>query len=147
MAQITTNPTTSTPATALGPKQQFADVYAQEHATTLKVLRAFHQERASYQAARTIELRAPARLDVRDGEQPCAGGAARTDQDRRPDAPPPPPTFADVLSAYQASAKELMATLERTSDSRLDETVRFFTGLGQMGDVPVRELLWFTLMD
>ena len=48
MAQITTNPTTSTPATALGPKQQFADVYAQEHATTLKVLRAFHQERASY---------------------------------------------------------------------------------------------------
>ena len=52
-----------------------------------------------------------------------------------------------MLSAYQASAKELMATLERTSDSRLDETVRFFTGLGQMGDVPVRELLWFTLMD
>ena len=60
-----------------------------------------------------------------------------------------PLTAADVkaLAAYEASGKEFLATLEKTPESRLLDKVTFFTGPKQMGEVPVGDLLWMTLMD
>src|SRR5205085_1489609 len=56
--------------------------------------------------------------------------------------PPPPATFAEVMRAYEATTREFLDTLAKTPDSRLRETIQFFTGPKQMGDFPVSEVLW-----
>ena len=146
MAHTTAPRTTSHPSTLRSPREQFANVYAQEHATTLKVLRAFPQERASYKPhERSSSALQLAWTFVMENNLALAALRGPVRIEGR--MPPPPPTFAEVLAAYEASAGELMKTLTGTPDSRLGETVQFPTGPGQIGDVPVAELLWFTLMD
>ena len=133
-------------ATAPSQKQQFADVYAREHATTLKVLRAFPADRAGYQPHErsNTALQLAWTFVV---ENNVALAALRGPLKLEGRFPPAPPTLGDVIGAYEASARELMDTLGHTPESRLGETVQFFTGPKQMGDVPVGELLWFMLMD
>lgn len=47
------------------------------------------------------------------------------------------------------SARELAWTfvVEQAADARFNETVKFFTGPGQMSDIPVIQLAWFMLCD
>ena len=136
----------ATMESAVSARQQFAAVYAKEHATTLRVLEAFPAQQASYkphersnsalQLAWTFVVENNLALTALRGPLQLTGTL-----------PPPPPGFADVIAAYKTSAQELMTALERTPDSRLEETVQFFTGPKQMGDVRVGELLWFILLD
>jgi len=139
----------ATPATSLAPpsaKQQYIDVYTKEHQTTLKVLRAFPQDQANYQPhprsstalklAWTFVVENSIAVAGLKGPLPLGSGF-----------PPPPATFAEVIAAYEATAKDLLATIAVTPDSRLSETVQFFSGPGQMADYPVGEFLWFMLLD
>lgn len=128
------------------PKQQFEDVFRREHATTLKVLNAFPAEQASFKP----HERSSSALQLAWTfvvENNVATAALRGPLSFGKGFPPAPATYADVLAAYQASAKELLDTLAATPDKRLQETVQFFTGPKQMGDVPVGEMLWFMLLD
>jgi uncharacterized damage-inducible protein DinB len=143
MSTITADPRRAATPSA---KQQYADTYVREHATTLKVLRAFPADQASYQP----HERSNSALQLAwtfAVENHLALSALRGPLELDGKFPPPPPSFADVIAAYEASARELLATLEQTPESRLSETVTFFTGPKQMGEVPVSEILWFTLMD
>jgi uncharacterized damage-inducible protein DinB len=127
-------------------KQQFADTYKREHATTMKVLRAFPQESGDYkphpgnnsakQIAWTFVVENNVMLASIKG--PLNLGAA---------FPPAPATFAECVAAYEESAKKLTTELEKTPESRLSETVKFPSGRNQMADYPVSEFLWFMLMD
>lgn len=141
-----TQTTVSPEPRAVSAKQRFAEVYAREHQTTMKVLKAFPSDQASYQphdrSASALQLAWKFAV-----ENNVALGALRGPIQLSGSLPPAPPTFAAVLAAYESSAKEFEETLARTPDSRLDESVQFFTGPGQMGDVPVEELLWFMLLD
>jgi uncharacterized damage-inducible protein DinB len=138
--------TTMTAADVPSPKQQFANVYAKEHQTTLKVLRAFPADQASYkphersnsamQLAWTFVIENNIGLAALRGPLKLGAGM-----------PPAPAAFADAIAAYEASAKELLATLEKTPDSRLYETVTFPTGPKQMGEHRVIDFLWFMFMD
>ena len=151
MAEMTAPAHAPVPASAAASatpsaKQQFADVYAREHQITLKVLRAFPAEEANYkphersnsalQLAWTFVIENNVALASLRGPLQLTGGF-----------PPPPPTMAEVIAAYEASAKETIATLASTPESRMSEKVNFFTGPRQTGEVPVIELLWFMLMD
>jgi uncharacterized damage-inducible protein DinB len=131
---------------ARSPKQQYADVYEKEHATTLKVLRAFPADKASYKphdrSSSALQLAWTFVLENNLAVTALRGPLKITGQ-----FPPPPSTLAEVMTAYDASVKELKETLAATPDSRLNETVDFFTGPKQMGPVPVGEFLWFMLMD
>ena len=127
-------------------KQQFLDVYRKEHATTLKVLKAFPPDQAGYRpherSSTALEL--AWRFVV---ENNVAGAALHGPLDLSGGFPPAPATFAEVIAAYESSANDLMAGLDQTPESRLGETVNFMTGPKQMGPVPVGELLWFMLLD
>jgi uncharacterized damage-inducible protein DinB len=133
-------------ATSRTLKQQFADVYNKEYATTLKVLNAYPEDKASFkphersnsalQLAWTFVI-----------ENKMAEAALRGPLSFDGGFPPAPPTFAEVISAYQATAREFLDLLAKTPDSRLRETIQFFTGPKQMGDFPVSEVLWLMLMD
>lgn len=61
--------------------------------------------------------------------------------------PPAPATFDEALAAYEQGVAGVIAAVEKMPESRLGETVQFFTGPKQMGDVPVGDFFWFTLMD
>src|SRR5687767_3823486 len=129
-------PETAAPPRTMSPKQQFADVYAKEHATTLKVLRAFPADRADYrphersnsalQLAWTFVMENNIALSALKGPLNLTGKF-----------PPPPPTMGEVIAAYEKSAMELQETLARTPESRLSETLQFPTGPGKMGDYAV----------
>jgi uncharacterized damage-inducible protein DinB len=139
-------PQTAAPPRTVSPKQQFADVYAQELATTLKVLRAFPADRADYkphersnsalQLAWTFVMENNIGMAALTGPLQLGGKF-----------PPPPPSMAEVIAAYEQSAKQFQEALARTPESRLSETVQFPTGPVTMRDWPVIEFLWFMLMD
>src|SRR5438105_7240110 len=106
------------------PRTQFLDVYKKEHATTLKVLKAFPHDKAAFkphdrsnsalQLAWTFVVENNVLIASLKG--PLNLGSA---------FPPAPPTWGDVMTAYEASAKEFIATLHKTPDSRMGETVTF----------------------
>jgi uncharacterized damage-inducible protein DinB len=141
MAQ-TSGPAAATSRTL---KQQFTDVYKKEHATTVRVLNAFPKDQASFKpherSNTALQLAWTFVIENKMAEEALAG-PLRFDGEF-----PPPPTFTEVVTAYQATAKDFLAALERTPDSRLRETIQFFTGPKQMGDFPVSEVLWLMLMD
>src|ERR1041384_4993606 len=111
-------------------KQQYIDVYTREHQTTLKVLRCFPQDQAHYQPhprsstalklAWTFVVENNVALASLHGPLQLGSGF-----------PPPPETFAEVIAAYESSTRELLNTIAVTPDSRLSETIKFFSGPGQ----------------
>src|SRR3982751_1619349 len=134
------------PATSRTLKQQFTEVYNKEHATTIKVLHAFPKDKASFKPPErsnsALQLAWTFVIENRMAEAALRGPLTFDGA-----FPPAPPTFDEVVSVYQATAKELLAALEKTPDARLRETIQFFTGPKQMGDFPVSEVLWLMLMD
>ncbi|MCM3881010.1 MAG: DinB family protein [Vicinamibacterales bacterium] len=127
-------------------KQQYAGVYARERATTLKVLKAFPADKSSFKphdrSSSALQLAWTFVI-----ENNIAMGALHGPLDLSAGFPPVQGTYSDILHAYEASGRDLLAALEKTPDSRLSETVNFFTGPKQMGAVPVGDLLWVMLMD
>jgi uncharacterized damage-inducible protein DinB len=133
-------------ATSRTLKQQFTDVYTKEHATTVKVLNAFPMDQGSFKP----HVRSNSALQLAWTfviENKMAEAALRGPLRFDGEFPSPPATFAEVVTAYQATAKDFLAALENTPDARLRETIQFFTGPKQMGDFPVSEVLWLMLMD
>jgi uncharacterized damage-inducible protein DinB len=126
-------------------KTQFADVYTRENATTLKVLRAFPAQKSDYkphersnsalQLAWTLVVENSISIAALEGPLELKG------------FPKPEGTYEQIVAAREASAKKLLATMEKTPDARLDETVKFPVGPKQMGDIRVIDFLWFMLMD
>jgi uncharacterized damage-inducible protein DinB len=131
---------------AINAKQQFADVYKREHPTTLKVLRAYPQEKADYrphpgnntakQIVWTFVIENNVMLAATKGPLQLGGGF-----------PPAPATIAECIAAYEKSAKDFMAAFDQMPESRLGETVQFPAGKNKLADYPVGEFLWFMFLD
>ena len=127
-------------------KRQYIDLFKKEFPTTVKVLKAFppgkddfRPHERSHSAARLVHTFAMENV-----------GAARVARGEPLDPaalPRPPATYAEAVAAYERGAAELIAAVEEMPDSRLSDEVKFFTGPGQMGNVPVLDVLWFMLMD
>jgi uncharacterized damage-inducible protein DinB len=131
---------------ASGLKRQYLDVFKREFPTTLKVMKAypsgqddFKPHERSYSASRLVHAFAQ--------ENGVVVMAVRGELKMPPDLQPPPATYAQAVAAYERGARELIAAVEKIPESRLSEKVNFFTGPGQMGMVPVGEILWLMLMD
>ncbi len=127
-------------------KHQLADVYKKEHATTMKVLNAFPADKCSFKpherSNSALQLAWTFVIENKLAEAALRGPLTFDGQ-----FPPAPPTFQEVIAVYQATANEFLDSLEKTPDTRLRETIQFFTGPKQMGDFPVSEVLWLMLMD
>jgi uncharacterized damage-inducible protein DinB len=131
---------------ASGLKRQYLDIFAKEFPTTLKLLKAYppgqddfkpHERSGSAtRLAHAFTAENWAVLKVVRGELMMP-----------PDVPPAPATFAEAVANYERGAQELMAAVEKMPESRLSETVTFFTGPKQMEQVPVSDILWLMLMD
>ena len=125
-------------------REQYRTVYERELPTTLKVLRAFPADKSSYkphensntalQLASTFVIENDMVIQALKG--PLQFGRGR-----------PQGTYEELVAKYEKSAHELLDTLKGTPDSRLNETVQFFTGPKTMGEYKVIDFMWFMLLD
>jgi uncharacterized damage-inducible protein DinB len=139
----------ATTTSTTSPKQRFLETYEQEHARTMRVLRAFPADKAEF---RPNELCKPARelawifalergLGTRVLNDAFAKGGA---PGRAPEAPG---SWDTVLTAAEQTHKEFVELIRSTPDEKLDETVKFFTAPKTLSDVRRIDFLWFLLHD
>src|SRR5579862_41312 len=128
------------------PKEQFLDAFSRECATTLKVMRAYPAEKPDFkphersQAAKTL-------MHTFTIEQGVTAAAINGTLKLPPEFPPAPPAIADTIAAFERASKDLERVVSQANDARLGESVMFFTGPKQMGEVPVQNIMWLMLMD
>jgi uncharacterized damage-inducible protein DinB len=132
-----------------GPRQQFLDAFEREHATTLRVLRAY--------PAAQVDLRPhPKSKSARElawifvAEQSLAQKALTTgfDWSAPPASPPPPPESLDaIIAAFDEGHRRVADLVRDLRDEQFGESVRFFVAPKSLGDIPKIEFLWFLLCD
>ena len=129
-------------------KKQFLDSFAREHATTLKVLRAFPAEQGEFRPhPRSKNARELAWTLV--GEQGLLSRAIQDQLDlSRMGAPPKAPEdFRAIVDQFEQASAAVVDLIKKTSDSVLNGTVKFFTGPGKIADWPKMQIAWFMLSD
>jgi uncharacterized damage-inducible protein DinB len=147
MTGIQTPPTAKT--AVIDPRQQFLTTFEREHATTLRVLRAYPPDKLDLRpSAKNKTARELAWIFVL--EQGMAEKALTTgfDWSVPPQAPPSPPDSLEaIISAFDAGHKRVVDIVRKMPDAQFGETVSFLVAPQKMGDIPKMDFLWFLLMD
>jgi uncharacterized damage-inducible protein DinB len=129
------------------PKQQFLSTFKDEHARTMKVLRAFPADQSEFRPhPRSQSARELAFTFVLEQQLMML---ALTDQLKLGSGmPKAPEDFQTILDQFEADFEKTCQVIESTSEeSFVGTTVKFFAGKGQMADFPKVDFCWFMLMD
>jgi uncharacterized damage-inducible protein DinB len=129
-------------------KQHLLDTYEQEHRKTLRVLHAHPPDKTELRPhAKSKTARELAWMFVQ--EQGAVQKALTTgfDWSKPPAFSPVPPSFNDVLAAFEEGHARTTALLKDLTDEDLARPVQFFTGPGKIGDIPMHDFLWQMLHD
>lgn len=133
---------------SLSEKQTFLETYDREHETTMRVLRAYPDEK--------IELRPHAKCrTARELAWVFAlerGLGTMVFNDEFPEKatgemPKPPASWDELLTAVEQSAADFRELIASTEPEDLDVKVRFFTGPKTIGEYTRMAWLWFLLHD
>jgi uncharacterized damage-inducible protein DinB len=138
--------TSQRPSGPASAKQQFLDVYKREAATTRRVLKALAEVDTELHPHET----SPCARQIASTftiEQGAIAAALTDNWQWPPKFSPAPDTFGEVLDNFEATMQAVLQAIENTPDARLNETVTFFTGPKQLGQVPIIDLIWFMLLD
>lgn len=131
------------------PKQHLLDALEREHATTMRVLRAYPDDKSDFKphpkspSARELAwviamghgLSARALTEGLDWSKPIAS---------RPAAPS---KVSEAASAYDRQYAKLIEVVRGMDEAKLAETVQFFVAPKTLGDFTKLDFLWFLLMD
>jgi uncharacterized damage-inducible protein DinB len=126
-------------------KQQFLDAYEKEHATTVKVLRAFPPDQGDLSPHPKLKnARELAWMFVLE-----RGLGTRVLQHEPPtgDRPPAPQSFAEILAALEHAHQEFGNLIRSYSEDELMETCTFFVGPKTPGEYTRIGFAWFLLCD
>jgi uncharacterized damage-inducible protein DinB len=127
-------------------KKQFLDSFAREHATTLKVLRAFPPDQAEFRPhVRSKSARELAWMFV--SEQKLIDMVLKDQLNVAGSIPPAPPDLKAIIDQFERDFDETVGLLEETQDAKLDAMIQFPVGPGKMGDWTKLALMWFMLSD
>ncbi len=130
-------------------QQDYLDVLKQEHGTTLKVLRAFPADKMDIQPhPKSKTARELAWMFVIE-QGFSAKGASEGFDWSVPPAPFPsaPATMSEIIAALIDGHNKVVGIVSSMSDTDLTQTIKFFTGPNQIGDVPKIQFLWMVLHD
>lgn len=132
--------------TTFSEKERFRDAFRKEHATTLKIMNAFPPSEGAFQphpkSGSAVHL-----MWTFVMEQQVMAAALDGTLRMPPSFEPPPETIGEIIPIYEEGARKVEKALAEAPESRLSETVQFFTGPKAIGDVPVQDVLWLFLMD
>ncbi len=134
------------PATA---KEQFLDAYEREHATTMKVLRAYPADRLDLQPHEKCKsARDLAWVFVLErGLGSMVWNDAFAKAPPPEEMPSPPESWDELLGALEKAHADFAELVRSTPDEELEAPVKFFVGPHTMGDVPRLAFAWFILSD
>lgn len=130
-------------------KQQFLDTYEREHATTMRLLRAYPRDQLElrpHPRCKTakelawvfvLERRLGTRLHRNEFAQGVPAGSP----------PPVPESWDEILDTLEKEHKAFGDLVRSISDEELSGKVRFFTAPKTMGDVPRIAVFWNMLSD
>lgn len=147
--------TSATPASspAVGsmptPREQFLDAFEREHATTMKVLRAYPPEKSELRPHPKLKTaRELAYIFVQECGLGIAGlndafGKGATG----PSAPPVPEKWEDVLPALEEAHVNFRKTFESFTDAQLLEPIKFYVAPKTVGEYSRLQFAWFLLCD
>src|ERR1700694_5599673 len=141
-----TSPKTTGTASPASPKQQFLDVFSRESATTRRVLKALPDSATELRPHPTSQCAREVASIFSIG-QGLAAAALTNNWQWPPQFRAAPATYAEVLANFEATNQAVLQALANTPDARLHETVPFFTGPKEIGEVRVIDLMWFMLLD
>lgn len=134
--------------TMLSPKEQFLEAYDREHATTMRVLRAYPTDKLDLKPhAMCKSAKELAWVFVLERG---LGTMAYTRNFPPPaDAPMPqaPDSWEQLLGALEKAHNDFGNLIRSSSDAEIMENIKFFSGPKQLGDLPRIQLIWFLLMD
>jgi hypothetical protein len=143
----TTSTSTTSPAfaaarsqTAANSKQQFADVFKKENSVTRRVMTALPEGQSEFRPHPSSKTAREVASIFSLGNGGIAA-ALTNNWHWPPQFPPTPATYADVVAAFDTTTQAVQQALANTPDPRLFETVPFFTGPKQMGEVRVVDIL------
>ena len=135
---------------AATPKQQFLDAYDREHATTMRVLRAYPKDKLEMRPSPKIktarelawvfllERGLGAKLWNDEFAKGVPSGGA---------APKAPENWNDQLAAIEKAHKDYRNLVAATPDAKMADKTHFFVGPKTMGELTLLESAWFLLHD
>lgn len=131
-------------------KQRFLETYEQEHARTMRVLRAYPRDKLDLRPhPRCNTAREVAWIFVLERglgakvmEDAFAKGIPSGAQ-----SPKAPESWDALLAALEKAHQDFGALVASLSDGTLNETVKFMVGPKQLGDWRRLDFLWFLLHD
>lgn len=128
-------------------KQKFQEAWDKESATTLKVLKAFPEEKTDlkpHPSCRSAKDLAWA--FVFDG---VAGSQAVQGEMKfpPPNMPEKPSSWKAMISEVEKAMKVMSDRVRKVDDAQLNTTVQFATGPKQTSDLRRMDVLWFLLND
>jgi uncharacterized damage-inducible protein DinB len=132
--------------TAPNPKQQFLEVFEREHATTVKVLRAYPGDQLDLRPHKMCKTaRELAWMFVM--EQALAHKALTTGLDwSAPSKSPEAPASMDgIIEALEKGHRDVVDAVNALPDPT--GTVKFYTAPKTIGDVPIMSFVWMMLFD
>lgn len=132
--------------TSASPKAQFLDALQREHATTLKVMRAYpalQSEMRPHETARTARELAFV-FTLNEG---MIAAVLSGPLQFPPQFPPTPGTWDGVIDVFEQTHAKAVDVVRATPEDQLMERVTFPVGKNQMADVPKMQVLWMMLMD
>lgn len=135
---------------ARSPKQTFLDAYDREHATTMRVLRAYPEDQldlrpspksnSARDLAWTFVLERGLGTKVWHDEfakgMPSGGGPAK-----------PPERWDELLATLEKVHQDFRTLIASASDEDLETVVHFFTAPKTMGELTRLDWIWFLLHD
>jgi hypothetical protein len=130
-------------------KEQFLAVYEDEHQRTMRILHAYPEDKldlrphAMSKTAR--ELAWVFKLERGLGVMLMNDAFASSAPSGNP--PPAPSSWFELIEGVEDAHREFGNLIRSMPEEKLQDTVRFFVGPKQMGDIPRMNVCWFLLHD
>lgn len=141
--------TPTTMGAVVSPKEQFLAAYDKEHATTMRVLRAYPADKLDLQPAEKCKsARDLAWVFVLErGLGQMVWNDAFASGSPPGEMPKAPESWDVILAALDKAHGEFGELVRSTPDHQLMDSVKFFTGPKTLGDISRLQFAWFLLCD
>lgn len=130
-------------------KQTFLEHYDKEHATTMRVLRAYPEDQLDLKPSpRSNSAREVAWIFVLErylGMKVWTDELVKQGMSGKP--PAPPQDWNELLGALEKAHQDFRDVIAAASDDELHENVHFLTAPKTMGEISRHDWIWFLLHD
>jgi uncharacterized damage-inducible protein DinB len=131
------------------PKHQFLGAFEKEHATTMKVLKAYPTDKLDLQPHKMCKTARELAWMFAIEQGFMEKGATQGFDWSTPPQPFPkaPESWDALLAGFDQGHKKVVEAISKMSEEQLFETIKFFTAPKTIGDITKMQFLWMILCD